>query len=147
MVLITVVSIATFFCVFMEFPSLRSSCSSKNVGEEHHEIQAELWFPLQVVSHKHEGGTNWKGLFWDGCHGNIISEEEGYCRDVSMAIPCVYKYGMSKCLRSSNMLHCCAVSNVMIRCEHRQISLKLFLFLLNVPRGLYNALTLVSISM
>lgn len=51
----------------------------------------ELRFPLQVVSHKHEGRTcRKKRLFWDGCYRNIISKGAGTCMDVSIEIPSVY---------------------------------------------------------
>lgn len=32
-------------------------CREECKGKKGNERQAELWFPLQVVSHKHEGGT------------------------------------------------------------------------------------------
>lgn len=51
----------------------------------------ELRFPLQAVSHKHEGRTcRKKRLFWDGCYRNIISKGAGTCMDVSIEIPSVY---------------------------------------------------------
>lgn len=69
-------------------------------GKQANERQTELWFPLRVVSHEHEGGVDRRKkmkLFWDGCHSNIISKGGlGTCRDVSIAMPCVYldKYHM-----------------------------------------------------
>lgn len=65
--------------------------------------QIELWFPLQAMSHKHEGVSQKKKkrLFWDGYYSNIISKGAGTCRDVSIAMPCVCVWINITCPKSS----------------------------------------------
>lgn len=62
-------------------------------GKKGNQRQTELWFPLRVVSHEHEGGTEREKkretiLGWLPWQHNK-QKGAGTCRDVSIAVPCV----------------------------------------------------------